>query len=328
MKKIIPNKLEKGDEIRIIAPARGLKLIGQDCREIATKRLQDMGFKVSFGSNTTDDNFDMTLSTSIEKRVADIHEAFRDKNVKAVLTVIGGTNSNQLLPFIDFDLIKNNPKIFCGFSDITSLVASIYAKTGLVTFYGPHYSTMGMLKGCEYTIDYWKNMAFENREYDIIPSPKWSDDAWFLDQENRDFIDNEGFWLINDGKAEGTIIGGNLSTFCLLLGTDYRPKFEKDTILFLEECFFSYFDLLEFERMLQSVIYQEDFVNVKALVIGRFQKKSDVSREKLEFILKNKPQLENIPIIANVDFGHTTPICTLPIGGYAKIDGKNIKVKI
>ncbi len=328
MQKIVPNQLKPGDEIRVIAPARGLKLIGIDSREIAVKRLNDFGLKVSFASNTTDDNFDMMLSTSVEKRVADIHEAFADPRVKAVITVIGGANSNQLLPYIDFDLIKKNPKIFCGFSDITTLVDSIYAKTGLVTFYGPHFSTLGMLKGCAYTLEHWHKMLFGTGEDVIAPSAKWSDDLWFLDQEKRDFIENEGYWMINPGQAEGTIIAGNLGTFCLLLGTPFRPKFEKDTILFIEDCFTSAGDILDFERHLQALMYQEDFANVKALVIGRFQKASDVSREKLEFILKSKPQLQNMPIIANVDFGHTTPLLTIPVGGTAQIKDARIKIKI
>ena len=107
-----------------------------------------------------------------------------------------------------------------------------------------------------------------------------------------------------------------------MLGTPYRPVFEADTILFIEDCFTSGGDAGAFERNLQALMYQEDFKNVRALVIGRFQKASEVSREKLEFIL-DKPQLKNLPIIANVDFGHTTPLLTLPIGGSARITPRN-----
>lgn len=118
MQKIVPAKLAAGDEIRVVAPARGIRIIGQESREIAAQRFAALGLKVSFGSNTTDENWDMTGSSPIEDRIADIHEAFADKNVKAVFTIIGGANSNQLLPYLDYELIKANPKIFCGFSDI------------------------------------------------------------------------------------------------------------------------------------------------------------------------------------------------------------------
>lgn len=322
MKKIVPAKLVAGDEVRIVAPARSLKLIGADSREQAIKRFAELGLKVTFGQNTTDDNADMTMSTSVEKRVADLMDAFRDSNVKAIFTVIGGTNSNQLLPYLDYEMIKNNPKIFCGFSDITALSNAIYARTGLVTFSGPHFSSMGMMKGCDYTFENLKKMIMGEGKNQIRPSPEWSDDLWFIDQENRKFIKNEGWWVINSGNAEGKIIGGNLGTFNLLLGTSYRPAFEAATILFIEDCFTSSGDLVYFERNLQALMYQEDFKNVKALVIGRFQEASQVTREKLEFIL-NKPELKYLPIIANLDFGHTTPLLTFPIGGTARISSDN-----
>lgn len=319
---IIPDRLKKGDKVMIIAPSRSLKLIGADCRKIAEDRLKSLGLEVIFAPNTTDENCDMTISTDVKKRVDDIHTAFADKSVKAILTVIGGFNSNQLIKHLDYDLIKNNPKIFMGFSDITALHTAIYAKTGLVTYYGPHYSSLGMLKGCEYTLENMVKTLFEGHTQELKASDTWSDDKWFLDQENRKFIENEGWWHIQSGEAKGTIIGGNLCTFILHLGTIYRPKFEKDTILFIEDDEMS--DLLTFERNLQALINQDDFVNVKGLVIGRFQNKSNVNREKLEFILKNKPQLNNMPIIANIDMGHTTPIATIPLGAQAQIsaDGK------
>ncbi len=325
MQKIIPAKLVKGDEIRVIAPARGLKIIGQDAREIAAKRFADMGLKVTFGKNTTDENWDMTGSSPIADRVSDIHEAFRDKNVKAIFTIIGGTNSNQLLPYLDYDLIKANPKIFCGFSDITALLNAIYAMTGLETYSGPHFSSLGMLKGCDYTLENMKKMLLGDGENAVEPSAEWSDDLWFLDQEKREFIKNEGYWNLHNGTAEGKIVGGNLSTFVLLLGTKYRPAFEKDTILFVEDTEGS--NLLEFERQLQALLYQPDFVNVKGLVIGRFQKGSKVSREELEFILNNKQELKNLPILANVDFGHSTPLLTIPVGGTAKIENGKLILK-
>ena len=155
MQKIIPEKLQKGDKVMIIAPARGLKIIGQDVRQIATERLNSLGLEVVFAPNTTDENWDYMGSSSIEKRVADIHTAFKDKTVKAILTVIGGFNSNQLLKYLDYELIKNNPKIFCGYSDITALSNAILAKTGLQTYYGPHYSSLGMKYGCDYTFEHF-----------------------------------------------------------------------------------------------------------------------------------------------------------------------------
>lgn len=329
MKKIVPQVLKAGDEIRIVAPARGLRLIGRDSREIAKARFEEMGLKVTFGKNTTDENWDMFGSTDVEKRAEDLNGAFGDKNVKAVFTVIGGSNSNQLLPYLDYELIRQNPKIFCGFSDITALLNGIYAKTGLVTFSGPHFSSLGMKKGAEYTLENLKKMILGNQKNEIKPSDVWSDDLWFINQEDRTFVKNEGWQVINAGKAEGTIVGGNLGTFDLLLGSPYRPAFEKHTVLFIEDCFTSEAtDAGSFERNLQALIYQPDFENVSGIVIGRFQKASDVTKEKLEYIIKSKKALDRMPVLANVDFGHTTPLLTLPIGGECCLDTESMLLTV
>ena len=324
MQKIIPEKLKKGDKVMIIAPARGLKIIGQDVREIATQRLNSLGLEVVFASNTNDENWDYMGSTSIKNRVDDIHQAFKDKSIKAIFTVIGGHNSNQLLKYLDYDLIKNNPKILCGYSDITAISNAIKAKTGLVTYYGPHFSTLGMKLGCDYTFEHMIKMLMEDGAYNIKPSQIWSDDLWFLNQDKRDFEANEGHWIINKGNAKGIIEGGNLCTYNLLLGTPFRHHFTKDTILFIEDTETA--SLPDIERDIQALIHQEDFNHVKGLVIGRFQKASKITKEGLEFIIKTKEELKDIPVIANVDFGHTYPILTIPLGGYATIENGEIHI--
>ena len=327
MKKIIPEPLKAGDEIRVIAPATGIKILSDDCIALARQRFEALGLKVTFGGNTTAENWDMSGSTSIEKRVEDLHEAFADKNVKAIFTVIGGSNSNQLLDYIDYRLVAENPKIFCGFSDITALLNAIYAQTGLVTFSGPHFSSLGMLKGIEYTISNMHKMLMEDGKNQLRPSSEWSDDLWFLDQENREFIKNEGYWKLQDGAAEGTLVGGNLGTFNLLLGTKYRPEFKADTILFIEDTESA--NAAIFTRNLQALIQQPDFKNVKGILIGRFQKKSNVTREQLEFMVQRfENALKGMPVIANLDFGHSTPLLTIPVGGTAVINEQGIKISV
>lgn len=316
---MIPNKLKVGDEIRIIAPSRSMKIINDGTHEIATKRLNELGLKVTFGKNTG--LCDEFTSSSVEARIEDLNDAFRDENVKAILTVIGGFNSNQLLKHIDYDLIKNNPKIFCGFSDITALSDAIYAKTGLVTYSGPHYSSFGMKYGFDYTLEYFKKMFFLQDKIEIVSSDVWSNDAWFINQEERNFYKNYGMFTINEGTAKGRIVGGNLSTLVLLFGTEFMPKFDQDTILFIENdaTVSGSIYMLEFDRMLESLIQQSGFDNVKGIVLGRAEKSADMTMEKWKLMIKNKKELKNIPIIADADFGHTTPIVTFPIGGIATI---------
>jgi len=184
-----------------------------------------------------------------------------------------------------------------------------------------------MKKGFEYTLEYFKKCLFSSEPFNIKPSKECSDDAWYKDQENRKFIKNKGYWIINPGKAEGTIIGGNLCTLNLLQGTEFMPSL-KDSILLIEDD--SESKAQHFDRDLQSLIHQPGFERVKGLIIGRFEKESEVTENLLIQIIKTKKELDKIPVIANVDFGHTTPICTFPIGGEIILvaDQKKVKLKI
>lgn len=324
---MIPKKLKEGDEVRVIAPSRSMTILGEDCKKIATERLEALGLKVTFGKYVMEADEDYLIA-SAQHRAEDLNEAFKDKNVKAILTVIGGFNSNQILDLIDYEAIKENPKIFCGFSDITALSNSIYAKTGLVTYSGPHYSSFGMLKGFEYELEYFKKMFFFDEEFEVVSSKEWSDDLWFIDQENREFIPNDGMFVINEGKAEGEIVGGNLCTLNLLQGTKYMPNIE-NKILFLEDDNMAgKIFLMEFDRNLQSLIHTPEFKTVKALVLGRAEKDCIMTKEKWIKMIKNKPELKNIPVIAGVDFGHTTPIIAFPIGGKARLEAKDNNIKL
>lgn len=325
MTNIIPKKLKKGDHVRIIAPSRGAKIIGHDVRKIAEERFKKLGLSVSYGRYTTDDNWDLLGTSPVNDRLFDLKDAFHDPEVDAIFTIIGGFNSNQLLPFINYELIARCPKILCGFSDITVLLNAIYAKSRLVTFLGPHFSSIGMLKGCDYTIDNMVKMLMEDGQTTLEPSQEWSDDAWFIDQENRNFIKNDGYWWLLEGEGEGTLLGGNLGSFNLLLGTPFCPEFDRDTILMIEDTAAS--DITDFMRNLTALIYQKGFGNVRGLLIGRFQKGSQVTREQLEYVIKSLG-INHIPVVANLDFGHSTPLMTLPVGGNVVIKDKKITVKV
>ncbi len=318
---LLPQKLKKGDTIRIIAPSSSALMIGN--RHIGNAKLASLGLNLTFGKHIEEsDDFG---STTIEARIKDLHDAFADPEVKAVHTVIGGFNSNQLLPYIDYDLIANNPKIFCGYSDITALSNAITAKTGMVTYSGPHYSSFCMKKGVDYITDYFQKCLFSNDPYEIVSSEYWAHDEWYLDQENRDFKKNEGYWILQKGKAQGTSVGGNLCTFKLLHGTPYMPDL-KNTILFIEDDPMNIPEVID--RDFQSLIHQPGFDKVKGIVVGRFHPDGKMTRKLLEQIVRTKKELSHLPIIANVDFGHTTPMITFPIGGEVSIDATGTTPKI
>jgi muramoyltetrapeptide carboxypeptidase LdcA involved in peptidoglycan recycling len=296
-------------------------MIPREQRDTALSRFEAMGLRVSFGKYV--EECDEFRSSTIEHRLEDLHDAFADPSVNAVLTVIGGFNSNQLLKYIDYDLIRKNPKIFCGYSDITALQNAFFAKTGLVTYSGPHFTTFAMKQRFDFTLDHFKKCLFDSKPLELKASENWSDDTWYLDQFKRNFIPNPGFATVNEGRASGTIIGGNLCTFNLLQGTEFMPSLQ-DSILFLEddEANGAMTDV-EVDRNLQSIIHLPAFSGVKGIVIGRFQRASEMSLEKVKNIISSKRELASLPVIYGVDFGHTDPYITFPIGGKVEIDAKS-----
>jgi len=323
MQKIYPPKLNIGDTIAVIAPSLSFSILSEETIAIAKRRFTDLGLHVVFGQHIAET--DLFASSSVENRLHDLHWAFSSPNVKAIFTAIGGFNSNQLLTHIDWEMLKKNPKLFCGYSDITALNNAIFAKTGLITYSGPHYSTFGQELYFDYTLEYVRKCLFEANPIVVQPSPMWSDDLWYLDQKNRSTKPNTGPYAIQQGEAQGTLVGGNLATLKGLQGTPYMPD-TNGAILFLEDDYES--QPHHFDRDLESLILSSALNGIHGIVFGRFQKKCGMTRALLHQMIENKKQLNGIPIIADVDFGHTSPIITLPIGGEVSIKASNINCKI
>lgn len=316
----IPPKLNVGDTVHIVAPSHSLGLIAQDLRDIATKRLQQLGLIVTFSEHAEEQ--DEHISSSIVSRVTDLHTAFADPLVKAVFTVIGGFNCNQLLSYLDWDLIRKNSKIFIGYSDTTALQHAMLAKADLVTYSGPAYSTFSQKRYFDYTLEYFKKCLFDGESFGVVPSLGWTDDAWYLNQEDRHQIPNDGYWILSEGEAEGIIIGGNLCTLNLLQGTEYFPNV-RDVILFLEDD--EETDYHHFDRNFESLLQAIPIEYIRGIVFGRFQNKSAMTRQLIERLIHIRPHIRRIPIIANIDFGHTSPIITFPIGGNVRITAREGK---
>jgi muramoyltetrapeptide carboxypeptidase len=222
---LIPRKLRRGDTIRVIAPARSRPFVAEhDHSAVLDARFAALGLRVTFGDHVDErDDFE---SSSAASRVADLHAAFADPDVAGILTVIGGFNSNQLLPHLDWDLIAANPKIFCGYSDITAVQNAILARTGLITYSGPHWSSFGMRDHFEQTLSWFAQALFGDGSIELYPAAAWTDDLWFLDQDNRTVRSGEGWWPLAPGQASGRIVGGNLCTLNLLQGTEYMPALD------------------------------------------------------------------------------------------------------
>ena len=317
MARITPARLKKGDEIRVVAPSRTMAPFIEAVKDKAKKNLESLGFKVSFGKYLTE--YDDFGSTSVGHRVEDLHDAFSDKNVKCVMTLIGSFNSNQIIRYLDYGLIRSNPKVFCGYSDITVLQHALAAKTDMITYSGPHLFTFGggshAVEGdLNYTSDYFVKAVTKSEPYRIEPSEVVAE--WSSKEQKMINYKNEGPWVLQQGDAEGTIMGANLCTLNLLQGTEFMPSI-KDSILFLEDD--EEDDAVHTDRNLQSLLQLPDADSIRGVVFGRFQKGSKITRELLEKIVSTKKELEGLPVIANVDFGHTYPMITFPVGGTASL---------
>lgn len=309
--------LKHGDTVAVIAPSESFKRISSIKEKAELRVSKEFGFKVTYGKHCEEQDF--FGSSSIESRIEDLHEAFLNKEVKAIICATGGYNSNELLPYINWDIITENPKPFIGSSDITVLLNAIYAKTGVKTYFGPNFYKFGMEQGLEYTIEYINKCLVEESPFSILPAKSWSNNKWYKDQVNREFVIGEGFKTLRKGDAQGIIIGGNLCSLNLLQGTEYMPD-TTDKILFIEDddlagdsCF------EEFKRNLESLFQLPNSKYIKGIIVGRFPKNSNMTDEKIKFIFDSKQFKNEIPIIFNADFGHCDPSFTFPIGGTAKI---------
>ena len=311
-------RLKKGDHIRVVSPSSSIESIGGfEANVAAKKKLEALGFRLSFSEHYFEN--DIFDSAPIASRVADLEAAFANETVDAILTTIGGFNCNELLPYLDFDLIAQNPKIFCGYSDTTALLNAIYAKTGMQTYMGPAYSSFKMREGQDYQTQAWLNAVTQDT-YQLTPSLEWSSDAWYLPDAPRTFYPTE--WKVyNPGQASGVAIGGNLSTFALLHGTEFAPKPDK-YILFLEEAEEDHY--VEFTRHFAALL--QVYPNPQAVLIGRFPKETEMTEEILLTILDKHPILKKVPVLYDLDFAHTQPLFTITIGGQVEIDTKTFSI--
>ncbi|XLQ19707.1 MAG: S66 peptidase family protein [Candidatus Moraniibacteriota bacterium] len=322
MKKILPTKLKKGDTIRVIAPSTtGAQFKKNDLLQVS-KVFERMGLNITFSKNFRKES--LFEVASVQERVDDLVEAFEDPDVQMVWSVSGGYHLNQILPLIDFSIIKKNPKIVCGYSDVTALTHAIYAKTGLVTFCGPNFSTFIAQRHRKYILKCFQDVFMSGQVITPKSSKRWTDGASEKALKTK-AKKNDGPYIIQSGKVTGSALGGNLCTIGLLQGTEFMPKL-KDVILFIEDddiftCEFSG----EFIRNLDSLLQQKN-ATIKGIMFGRFESSTNITKGVIQQIVNEREQIRNIPIVANMDFGHTRPMFIYPIGGKATIstDSGNI----
>lgn len=306
--------LQPGDEIRVIAPSSSKRNSQKRQYERAQDRLEALGYKISFGGSISKTLHQGTAKA--EDRASDFNRAYADNSVKAVIAMHGGWAANEILPFIDWGVITANPKPLIGFSDITILLNAIYAKSGVVAYLGPNFASIGYMRSWQYTVDSL-NAALRCEAQELKASKLWG-----VGKEKKGHR-TKPWKTLQAGTAQATLIGGNAGTLYLLQGTEYMPSFEEDFILAFEDDDQSgKYTAREFSRRLESLLqlpYVRD--NMKGILIGRFQPDSKFTDAELESIITSK-KLRDMPVISGIDFGHTLPMLTLPIGGTVNIKAK------
>ena len=336
---IKPNKLKKGDIVATISLSSGMagEKVFRHRYEMGKKRLEeDFGLKVIETENSLK-GIDY-LDKYPEKRAEDLMNAFLNKEVKAIISNIGGEDTIRLLPYIDFDIIRNNPKIFMGYSDTTVNHFMMY-KAGLVSYYGPcvmcEFAENNKMH--DYTKKYIKEVLFDNKEnIKIKSSPEWT--SQFLDwaEKSNDNISRKmnkeahGYEVIQgSGAVEGELIGGCLDVFQMLIGTNIWPTKEewKNKILYLETSENEIEPVLV-EYLLRNLIAQEIIDNINGIIVGKPQSEKYYNEYKEVYskMIGKEAKRPDLPILYNVNIGHTAPMCILPNGIKAKIDLDNREI--
>lgn len=315
MKTIKPKKLQKGDTVAIISPSGGVPDELKDQFNEGVKFLENLGLKVTIGKNALK-RFYYSGGT-VAERLSDIHDAFSDTEVKAIIMSIGGSSANHLLDGLDFDLIKNNPKIFCGISDGTTLLNPIFSKTGLITYHGPDLIFTFGLPMSPIIRENLTKTLFEGNVGQLHQNPNWKG----LDKlnENEKY---KGWRCIKKGKATGKLIGGNVNCLLSFENTDFRPDYD-GSILFLEAYMATVEDLHQaFVHFRQAKIFDK----INGLILGHFfgshMEDEQQDREISEVILEVAKDY-SFPILEIGELGHNVENYILPIGCVATIDADN-----
>lgn len=322
-------KLKKGDYIGIFSPSSPITYSCPKRFERAKKYLQDKGFKIVEGNLTG--KYDFYRAGSIKERAEELNNLIRDPEVKCIMSTIGGMNSNSLLPYIDYEAFKKNPKIIIGYSDVTAILLAIYEQTGISTYYGPALvASFGELSPfVDSTYRYFKEITMDEIKIPyVFEIPQyWTDEYVNWETQDRGKEERENKWItIYEGVARGRVIGGNLNTMQGIWGSKYMPEIKDGDILFIED---SLKDAATIERSFSFLKVNGVFDRISGIILGKHELFDDLKtgRKPYEILLEVLGD-KRLPFIADFDCCHTHPMFTLPIGCEIELDATNKKVSI
>ncbi len=328
-------KLDIGSTIGIMSPSCPITYDAPYPARIAENYLKSKGFRIIKGNLYG--KIDSTYrSGSIKNRAEELNELIHNDEVDCIMAAAGGYVSISMLPYIDYDYLKEHPKVIVGHSDITSLLLAINEKCGFPTFYGPNFVTSFAHKKYyqDCALNSFLNIINHSESYTILKPEYYTDEStdWYTTEkafnknlENEKAILNEWKTVV-PGVAKGRLIGGNTDNFSLLYGNPYCSEVQDGDVLFLEnineEADF-------FERVISSLYIHGIFDKISGLILGKPKGYKDIGSGKSELdILFEIVVNPRFPVLADVDCGHTVPIITLPIGAEIKMDADKKEITI
>lgn len=322
-------KLKQGDKIGIFSPSAPITHTCPKRFERAKQYINAQGFEIIEGKLTG--KHDFYRSGTIAERAEELNDLIRNPKVKCIMSTIGGMNSNAILPYIDYEAFKNNPKIVIGYSDVTAILLALYAQTGIPTYYGPalvaSFGEWPPFVGETYR--YFKEllMDFTKLPHTLEKPAFWTDEYLDWESQDRGKEERQNEWLtVYGGTAEGRLIGGNLNTMQGIWGSKYMPEIKEGDILLLED---SLKDAATVERSFSLLKVNGIFDKVSGIILGKHELFNDAKtgRKPYEILLEVMGD-KKIPPLADFDCCHTHPMMTLPIGSRVALDATQKRVSI
>ncbi|MHC6528786.1 S66 family peptidase [Vibrio proteolyticus] len=318
---LLPPRLKQGDTIGFFSPSSPATVFAPTRFARAKTFLESKGFKLKAGSLTGES--DHYRSGSIQARAEELNRLIRDPEVRCIMSVIGGFNSNALLPYIDYQALQRDPKIIIGYSDVTALLLGIYSRTGLVTFYGPALvASFGELPPLvEETFASFESLLCHSPRwpYEYQLPTYWTDTMidWETQSEAKPVRDNQWLFLGNAAVC-GRLVGGNLNTMSGIWGSEFMPVIQPGDILLLEDSLLS---IAHIERSFNHLKLCGVFEKVGAIILGKHELFDDkgTGRTPLD-VLQEVLGEQTLPILYGFDSCHTHPMLVTPLGVEACID--------
>ncbi|MFH2057715.1 MAG: S66 peptidase family protein [Pseudomonadota bacterium] len=313
--------LKKGDTIAFFSPSSPGTFTAPKRFERAKTFLENKGFNLIPGNLTG--KKDGYRSGDAKQRANELNELISNPDVDAIISTIGGINSNSLLPHIDYDAFKQHPKIIIGHSDVTSILLALYAKTGITTFYGPGliHSFGEFSPFIDMTWACFEDLLLQNHSFPYIYKMPdyWTDDFINWEEKTKDKTRNKNQWItVNKGQAEGRILGGTLNAMSTILGTEYMPPSDKKTILFIEDTTKT---AAYMERLFSLLKAHNYFETIGGIILGKHEQYDDQKTGKRphDLLMEIAGKID-IPVLGEFDCCHTHPCFTLPLGKKIRLD--------